>query len=119
MMLTLYRAKIHRARLTEANLHYAGSLTVDEELLEASGILPYEKIAVVNVSNGERLETYVIPGPRGSGAVCLNGAAARRGAPGDLVIVIAYAQFTPEEAKVHRPVVVRVDERNHVVDIQR
>ena len=119
MNLTLYRAKIHRATLTEANLNYAGSITIDEALLEASGIVPYEKVHVVNVTNGERLETYVIPGPRGSGSVCLNGAAARRGAPGDLVILIAYGFFTPEEAKDHRPTVVKVDDHNRIVDVKR
>lgn len=112
MTLTLFRAKLHRLRVTEADLYYEGSITIDEELLRASGILPYEKVQVVNVNNGSRLETYTIPGEAGSRIVCMNGPAARLAARGDEVIVIAYAQMTPEEAQLHRPRVVLVDERN-------
>ena len=112
MTITMFRAKLHRLHVTEADLYYEGSITLDEALLEASGILPYEKVQVVNVNNGSRLETYTIPGTRNSGIVCLNGPAARLAAKGDEVIVISYAQMTAEEAETHRPRVVLVDERN-------
>ncbi len=112
MTITMFRAKLHRLRVTEADLYYEGSITIDEALLETSGILPYEKVQVVNVNNGARLETYTIPGERGSRIVCLNGPAARLAARGDEVIVIAYAEMTPEEARRHRPRVVLVDEHN-------
>ncbi len=113
MMLTLFRAKLHQLRVTQAELYYEGSITIDEELLEASGIFPYEKVQIVNDNNGERFETYTIPGERGSRVVCLNGPAARRAAVGDIVIAIAYAQLTPEEAEGHEPTVVVVDENNN------
>lgn len=113
MTLTMFRAKLHRLRVTEADLYYEGSITVDAELLEASGILPYEKVQVVNVNNGARLETYTIPGSRGSRIVCLNGPAARLAARGDEVIVIAYAQMTPEEARRHKARVILVDADNN------
>lgn len=112
MFRTLCKSKIHRATITDANLHYKGSITIDEELLELADILPYEKVQVVNCNNGSRLETYVIPGKRGGGEVCLNGAAARLGAPGDIVIIISYAIMSDDEAKVHEPIVVHVDENN-------
>ena len=112
MTLTLFRAKLHQLRVTQAELYYEGSITIDEELLEAAGIHPYEKVQVVNVNNGQRFETYTIPGERGSRTVCLNGPAARRAAVGDTVIAIAYAQLTPEEAAEHKPRVVIVDENN-------
>ncbi len=112
MTITMFKAKLHRLRVTEADLYYEGSITIDEELLETAGILPYEKVQVVNVNNGARLETYTIPDPAGSRTVCLNGPAARLAAPGDQVIVIAYADMTPEEARTHRPRVVLVDEEN-------
>lgn len=121
MTLTMFRAKLHRLRVTEADLYYEGSITIDEELLEASGLLPYEKVQVVNVNNGARLETYTIPGAPGSRIVCMNGPAARLAARGDEVIVIAYAQMTPEEARRHSPRVVLVDEQNNpreVLDLQ-
>jgi aspartate 1-decarboxylase len=117
MTITMFRAKLHRLRVTEADLYYEGSITLDEELLEVSGILPYEKVQVVNVNNGARLETYTIPGERGSRIVCLNGPAARLAARGDEIIVIAYAEMTPEEALRHRPRVVLVDERNDPKEI--
>ncbi len=113
----MFKGKIHRARVTGADLYYEGSITVDEALLEAANILPYEKVQVVNVTNGARLETYTIPGERGSGIICLNGAAARLNAPGDEVIIIAYAEMTPEEARRHRPRVVLVDESNRPREI--
>lgn len=112
MTITMFRAKLHGLRVTDADLYYEGSITIDEELLELAGILPYEKVQVVNVNNGDRLETYTIPGRRGSRIVCLNGPAARRAVRGDQVLVIAYAQMTPEEAQQHRARVVLVSEQN-------
>lgn len=113
MTLTMFRAKLHRLRVTEADLYYEGSITLDQELLEAAGILPYEKVQVVNVNNGSRLETYTIPGEPGRRTVCLNGPAARLAQRGDEIIVISYASMTPEEARQHRPRVVLVDEANN------
>ncbi len=115
MMLTMLKSKIHRATITEANLHYAGSLTLDPLLIEAANMLPFEQIHVVNINNGARFETYIIEGERGSGTVCLNGAAARLGQPGDLIIAITYVQMSPEEAKKHVPTVVHVDPKNHII----
>ena len=100
---TLLRAKLHRIRVTEACLDYVGSLTLDEDLMDAVGIFSYERILVADVDNGERFETYAIRGPRGSGVCCLNGAAAHKGKVGDRLIVMAFGQFTPEEAQVHEP----------------
>lgn len=116
MTLTMFHAKLHRLRVTQAELHYEGSITIDEELLEIAGIRPYEKVQIVNVDNGERLETYTIPGKRGSRVVCLNGPAARRVQVGDTIIAIAYAQMTPEEADEVEPTVILVDENNDPVD---
>ncbi len=118
MTVTMFKAKLQRLRVTEADLYYEGSITLDETLLEASGILPYEKVQVVNVNNGSRLETYAIPGPSGSGVVKMNGPAARSAAPGDEVIVIAYADMTPEEGRRHRPRLVLADEANRVTEIK-
>lgn len=112
----MFKAKLQRLRVTEADLYYEGSITLDEALLEASGILPYEKVQVVNVNNGSRLETYAISGP--SGMVKMNGPAARSAAPGDEVIVIAYADMTPEEGLRHRPRVVLADEANNVAEVK-
>ncbi|MCS6902882.1 MAG: aspartate 1-decarboxylase [Candidatus Bipolaricaulota bacterium] len=117
MRIELLKSKIHRATITATDLHYEGSLTLDSELMRAAQILPYEKVQVVNVNNGSRLETYVIEGPAHSGVVQLNGAAARWGAPGDLVIILTYASLEPAEALRHRPRVVHVDERNQIVEI--
>lgn len=117
MRVELLKSKIHRATITSTDLHYEGSLTLDLELMRAAQILPYEKVQVVNVNNGSRLETYVIEGPAVSGVVQLNGAAARWGAPGDLVIILTYASWEPAEALRHRPRVVHVDQHNHVVEI--
>jgi aspartate 1-decarboxylase len=111
----LLKSKIHRARITGKDVHYEGSLTLDPQLMEAAGIIPYEKVQVVNVSNGSRLETYVIPGQPGSGDVILNGAAARWGEIGDPVIILAYAHVEEAELAGFRPRIVFVDERNHVV----
>ncbi|MEM1125365.1 MAG: aspartate 1-decarboxylase [Bacteroidota bacterium] len=117
MTITMFRGKLHRLRVTEADLYYEGSITLDAELLEASGILPYERVQVVNVNNGARLETYTIPGEPGSRVVCLNGPAARMATKGDQVIVMAYADMTPQEARTHRPRVVLVDEFNNPTDL--
>lgn len=111
----LMKSKIHRATITSADLHYEGSLTVDEDLLDAADLVEYEEIQVVNVNNGQRFSTYVIPGPRGSGVIQLNGAAARLGMPGDLVILISYAVFDAKEAERHNPRVVFVDAQNRIV----
>ncbi|MBN2172076.1 MAG: aspartate 1-decarboxylase [Candidatus Krumholzibacteriota bacterium] len=115
MLVTICKAKIHRATITEANLQYEGSLTVDRDLMDEAGLFAYEKVAVVNINNGSRLETYIIEGGRGTGVVCLNGAAARLGAPGDRVIIIAYAHMSPEEAASFQPRLVHVDDRNRPV----
>lgn len=116
MLLNLLKAKIHRARVTEANLNYEGSITIDKNLLEASGIYAHEQVHVVDIDNGERFVTYVIEGTPGSGAMCVNGAAARLVSPGDRIIVIAYCHATPEEARTHRPRVVLVEEGNKIKD---
>ena len=115
MQISLLRAKVHRAEITDANLFYEGSLTLDEDLMDAAGLMEYEKIHVVNVNNGARLETYLIKGKRGGHEVCLNGAAARRVQVGDIVIIISYALMTPEEAKTFRPSAVFPDENNRLV----
>ncbi|MEW4370268.1 aspartate 1-decarboxylase [Paenibacillus kandeliae] len=115
MYRTMMKSKIHRATVTEANLNYVGSVTIDEDLMDAADLLENEKVQIVNNNNGARLETYVIVGPRGSGVICLNGAAARLVQPGDNVIIISYATVDNAEAKEHRPTVVFVDEQNKVV----
>ena len=112
MKLTMFKSKLHQMKVTEANLHYEGSITIDQELLDEAGILPYEKVQVVNITNGARLETYTIAGEAGSRVCCLNGAAARKTQVGDRVIIISYAEMTPEEAKDFKPKVVIVDENN-------
>jgi aspartate 1-decarboxylase len=114
MEIEVLKSKIHRAVITEANLHYVGSLTLDEDLMDAANLIENEKIQVVNVNNGERLETYIIKGKRGSGTVCLNGPAARRGAVGDIVVVISYARMSFEEAKNFKPWVIFPKEGNKV-----
>lgn len=117
MFRTMMKSKIHRATVTEANLNYVGSITIDEDLMETSDLLENEKVQIVNNNNGARLETYVIPGPRGSGVICLNGAAARLVQPGDTVIIISYASMSNEEAKTYKPTVVFVDEHNKPAQI--
>jgi aspartate 1-decarboxylase len=112
MLVTLLKSKLHRIRVTEACLDYVGSLTVDEDLMDAAGLFCNEKILCADVENGNRFETYVIPGPRGSGVCCLNGAAAHKGAVGDRLIVMAFAQMTSEEAAVHVPKVVFCEKRS-------
>ncbi|WP_172196260.1 aspartate 1-decarboxylase [Saccharibacillus qingshengii] len=116
MYRTMMKSKIHRATVTEANLNYVGSITIDEDLMDAADLLENEKVQIVDNNNGERLETYVIPGVRGSGVICLNGAAARRVQPGDTVIIISYASMSNEEALLHQPTVVFVDEGNRAVE---
>ena len=115
MRRTMCKSKIHRGVLTGADLHYEGSLTVDRDLMDAADLLAFEKVQVVNVNNGARLETYVIEGERGSGTIQLNGAAARLGVPGDLVIVISYAEYKEAELEGFEPKVVFVDDRNRIV----
>ncbi|HEU4569146.1 MAG TPA: aspartate 1-decarboxylase [Gemmatimonadales bacterium] len=114
MLRHLMKSKIHRATITSADLHYEGSLTVDQDLLDAADLVVNEEVQIVNVNNGHRFSTYVIPGPRGSGVMQLNGAAARLGLPGDLIIVISYGVFDEAEAKKHQPRVVLVDGHNRV-----
>ena len=119
MTLTMLKGKIHRAVVKQAELNYVGSITVDRELMKAAGILEYELVQIVDVENGNRFETYTIAGEAGSGMICLNGAAARQAQVGDHVIIMSYAQMTPEEAKEHKPYVVFVDEKNQVKQISR
>ena len=111
---TMCKSKIHRATVTGADLNYVGSITIDPVLMEAADLLEYEQVAVVNVNNGARFETYVIPGIPGKGEICLNGAAARLAHPGDKVIVISYAQYDEEELERYRPVFIFVDEQNRI-----
>ncbi len=112
MLLYIHKSKIHRASITEANLNYVGSITIDEDLMDAANLMEGEKVQIVNNNNGERIETYVIKGERGSGVVCLNGAAARKAEVGDIVIIICYALMTPEEARAHKPATVFPNEFN-------
>ncbi|MDO6655415.1 aspartate 1-decarboxylase [Anaerobacillus sp. 1_MG-2023] len=117
MFLTMMKGKIHRARVTEANLNYVGSITIDEDIIEAVGMLPNEKVQIVNNNNGARLETYIIPGARGSGVVCLNGAAARLVQEGDVVIIVAYGMMSEEEARNFTPRVAIMDDHNTIIDM--
>jgi aspartate 1-decarboxylase len=114
MLRTMCKSKIHRATVTGADLNYIGSITIDPELMEAADLLEYEQVSVVNVNNGARFETYVIPGERGRGEICLNGAAARMVHPGDKVIVISYAQYDEAEMERYRPTFIFVDEQNRI-----
>lgn len=118
MLYTMFHGKIHRATVTEANLDYMGSITIDQDLMDMAGILPGERVQIVNNNNGARLETYTIPGRRKSGIICLNGAAARLTQIGDTVIIIAYAQMDEEEARHFEPKVVMVDEKNRPVRVR-
>ena len=119
MILNMLKGKIHRATIRQAELDYVGSITIDKDLLDAANILEYETVQVVDVNNGARLETYSIAGERGSGMICLNGAAARLVQPGDTCIIMCYCQMTPEEAETHRPHVVFVDEENAIREVMR
>jgi aspartate 1-decarboxylase len=114
MTLQMLKGKIHRATVIQAALDYVGSITVDEDLLDAAGILEYERVQIVNVNNGARFDTYTIAGERGTGMICLNGAAARCASVKDKIIIMSYADMTPEEAKTHKPSVVFVDEINRI-----
>jgi aspartate 1-decarboxylase len=116
MRLNVFKSKIHRATVTHADLEYEGSVTVDSDLLDAAEILPYEAVHIWNVTRGSRLMTYALPGPRGSGAICVNGAAAHLNKPGDMVILATFAEMSREEARDYRPVVVRVDAQNRKTD---
>ena len=118
MIFTMLKAKIHRAAVTESNLHYVGSITIDRTLMEASGILEYEKVSVVDIDNGSRFDTYVIEGDCGSGVICVNGAAARLVQPGDKVIILAYCQMDSEEAENHSPKIVFVGSGNKILEIK-
>lgn len=115
MLLEILKSKIHRAKVTEANLHYIGSITIDEDLIDAAGLFPNEKVSIVNITNGERIETYVINGERGSGKIGINGAAAHKFSVGDLVIIMAYAQMTPQEAMEFKPKVVFPDSNTNKI----
>lgn len=115
MFRTLLKSKIHRATVTEADLHYEGSVTIDADLMRAADIVPHERVEVYDITNGHRLATYAIEGPAGSGVICINGAAAHLVKAGDLVIITSYAQYSPEEVERHRPTVLLVNEQNRVV----
>lgn len=115
MTIEILKSKIHRVTITKANLHYIGSIGIDEDLMEAANLVEFEKVQVLNINNGERLETYVIKGERGSGMISLNGAAARKAVPGDLVIIAAFAHMTPDEVRGFSPAIVFPDSNNHIV----
>ncbi len=115
MHIQVLKSKIHRVKITQAELHYVGSITVDEDLMDASNIIENEKVQIVNINNGERLETYVIKGERGSGMVCLNGPAARKAQVGDIVILISYATMDFEDAKKHKPLIIFPDDHNKLI----
>ncbi|MBV2228371.1 MAG: aspartate 1-decarboxylase [Sphingobacterium mizutaii] len=115
MMIEVMKSKIHRARVTQAELNYVGSITIDQDLMDAADIIANEKVQIVNNNNGARLETYVIPGERGTGTICLNGAAARLVQVGDIVIIFSYALMEREEARNHKPLLVFPDEHNKIV----
>lgn len=114
MYRTMMKSKLHRATVTEANLNYVGSITIDEDLMDAIDVYENEKVQIVDNNNGARFETYVIPGPRGSGVICLNGAAARLVQPGDKVIIISYGVMTSEEAKQHKPIIAILNDHNEI-----
>lgn len=119
MLINMLKGKIHRATVVQAELNYVGSITIDPELMEAANIMEYEYVQIVDVENGNRFETYTIAGESGSGMICLNGAAARQVAVGDHIIIMCYAQMTPEEAKEHKPYVVFVDDKNEIKQVSR
>ncbi|MGB0886431.1 MAG: aspartate 1-decarboxylase [Chitinophagales bacterium] len=114
MLINTFKSKLHRVTVTQADLNYVGSITIDENLMDAANLYENERVQIVNVNNGERLETYVIKGERGSGTLCLNGAAARKVAVGDILIIISYAMMTPEEIKKHVPITVHPDSNNQI-----
>ncbi len=116
MLRCMLRAKIHQATVTGSDIAYEGSLTVDEKLLAATGISPYERVMVSNMNNGERFETYVIPGAGDSGIICLNGPAARKGTKGDVIVIFSYSYYNEEEIKDFSPVIIRLDEKNRIIE---
>ena len=116
MLITVFKSKIHRATITDADLNYVGSISIDKNLMDAADLIEYEKVQIANITNGERLETYVIEAPAGSGTIALNGAAARKGNKGDLIIIIAYGHFHKDELKNFKPTVVHVDSDNKPVN---
>ena len=113
MLVHIVKSKIHRVTVTEANLNYIGSITIDEDLMDAANVIANEKVSIVNNNNGERLEKYVIPGKRGSGIICLNGAAARKAQPGDIIIIMAYAMMEMEEARTFKPAIIFPDSKTN------
>lgn len=115
MLIEVVKSKIHRVKITQAELHYVGSITIDQQLMDAAQLIENEKVQVVNVNNGERLETYVIKGERNSGIICLNGPAARKGYPGDIIVIISYAMMGLEEAKKFKPTIIFPDAHNKLV----
>lgn len=115
MYIEVLKSKIHRVRITQAELHYVGSITIDEDLMEAADLVENEKVQIVNIDNGERLETYVIKGKRGSGEICLNGPAARKAQVGDIIIIISYCSMEKEKVNEHEPVIIFPDENNKVI----
>lgn len=119
MFRMMMNSKLHRATVTEANLNYVGSITIDRDLLDAAGMLPNEKVHIVNNNNGARFETYIIEGERGSGVICVNGAAARLVQPGDIVIIISYVYVTNQEAASHEPTVLLMDEKNRIQQVMK
>ncbi len=116
MLISVYKSKIHRATVTEADLNYEGSITIDAKLMKAADIVPYERVQIANVNNGERLETYVITGEAGSGIICMNGAAAHKCKPGDIIIIIAYGLIEKENATAVSPKIVKVDSNNKIIN---
>jgi aspartate 1-decarboxylase len=116
MFIEVVKSKIHRVKITQAELHYVGSITIDEDLMDAANIIENEKVQIVNINNGERLETYVITGERGSGHVCLNGPAARKAQVGDIIIIISYASMDLQEAKQHKPTIIFPDKNNTLIE---
>ena len=115
MLRLMLRSKIHRAVVTDANLEYDGSLTVDEVLIKAAGLLPYEQVMVSNLNNGERFETYIIPGKRGSGTICLNGPTARKGVLGDRIVIFCYEYYNEQELKKYHPIIILVNDKNRII----
>ncbi|MFY0689900.1 MAG: aspartate 1-decarboxylase [Cyclobacteriaceae bacterium] len=115
MLIEVLKSKIHRVKITQAELHYVGSITIDEDLMEAADIVENEKVQIVNINNGERLETYVIKGERGTGEICLNGPAARKAQVGDIIIIISYCSIDKDVATTHQPIVIFPDESNRVI----
>ncbi|MFQ5781146.1 MAG: aspartate 1-decarboxylase [Nitrospiria bacterium] len=118
MLRQMLKSKIHRATITQSELNYEGSITIDRELVEAAGMFPYEQVMVSNLNNGERFVTYLLPGEKGSGTVCLNGPTARKGEVGDKVIIFSYAYYNEEDVLGHLPKVVKVDEKNHIDQVR-